>query len=99
MTRYLIKITYLEGPHKGQSYLRRRGGYCTEAGDHQGKDTTYATLGIARSVCKKLYENNELDRKIERQDEAARIKRGRPAKEWYIYESCSYEPYPVEVGS
>jgi hypothetical protein len=52
MKRYLIKVTYLEGQHKGQSHLRRRGGYCTHADDPQWEDTTYATLGIARSVCK-----------------------------------------------
>ena len=97
MTRYLIKITYLEGPHEGKSHLIRRGGRCTDEGDIQWDDTTYASEGIAKRVCKRLYTDNELNRKIERQDEAVRIKRGRPAKEYYIYESCSYEPYPVEV--
>lgn len=98
MTRYLIKITYLEGSHKGESYLRRRGGWVTDETDYQWTDTTYATIGIAKSVCTRLFRDNELSRKIERQNEAFRITQGKPARGWYIYESCSYEPYPVEFN-
>lgn len=97
MTRYLIKVTYTEGEHKGTSYLLRKSGYVTDDNSIQWEDTTYKTEGIARRVCKRLYADNELSRKCERMDEQIRIKRGGKPKDWYIYESQTYEPYPVEV--
>ena len=96
-TRFIIKVTYLEGPHVGKFHFLRKGGYVTDLPDIQWNDTTYKTEAIARRVCRKMYEDNELSRKIERQTEAVRIKRGGSKKPWYIYESCSYEPFPVDV--
>ena len=97
MKRYLIKVTYLEGAHKGRSYLLRKGGYVEDEDKTHYVEDTYKTYGTAQRVCRHLYEENELSRKIEREDEAVRIKRGRPAKEWYIYESEAYEPFEVEA--
>ena len=97
MTRYLIKVTYTEGKHSGESHFLRKGGYVTDLPDIQWNDTTYKTEAIAARVCRHMYEENELSRKIERQDERVRIARGGKPKEWYIYESCNYEPFAVEV--
>ena len=96
-TRYLIKATYTEGSHAGKSYFIGKGGYVVDADGIQWDDWTYKTYGTANRVCKKLYEDNELSRKCERQDEAWRIKKGFPPREWYIYEAQTYEPYPVEA--
>ena len=96
MKGYLIKVTHTEGAHAGKSYLL-------------GKDTRvmtdcipwadrcYKTLGIAKRICKKWYEENESSRACERREEAARIARGGKPKDWYIYESETYEPYEVEM--
>ena len=97
MKRYLIKVTYTEGPHKDKWHLLRKGGYVTEVDNVQWEDTTYKTKGIASRVCKHMYEENELSRKCERVDEQIRIKRGGQPKSFYIYESCTYEPYECEV--
>lgn len=97
MTGYLIKATYLTGPHKGKSYLLNKGGYVTESTRFQHKDTTYKTLGFANRECKRLTEKYTLDYKIERQDNDYRISQGKSAKEFFIYEQMSFEPYPVEV--
>ena len=99
MTRYLIKVTYQEGPHVGTSFLLRKGGYVTEDDNIQWEDTTYASEGIAKRVCKMMKEANDFNRKMEREEEAAWIaKRGVSPKRFYIYETCTYEPYPVEVA-
>lgn len=98
MKRYLIKVTYTEGIHAGESYLLTKGGYCTDEDSIHWEERCYKTEGIARRICKKLYEDNELSRKIERQDEECRIKRGLGGKkDWYIYESKTYEPFEVDA--
>ena len=97
MTRYLIKVTYTEGEHRGTSYLLRKGGYVTDNDRIQWEDTTYKSEGIARRVCQNLCDANELARRCERIDEEIRIKRGGKPKKWHIYDSATYEPYPVEV--
>ena len=93
--RYLIKVTHLEGAHAGESYLLRKGGYVTDDCGFWWEDDVYKTEGIARRVCKHKYEENELSRRIERQTEEYRVKRGGKPNDWYIYESESYGPYPV----
>ena len=97
MKRYLIKVTYLEGDHKGESYLIKKGGYYTDESHIQWDETTYKTEGICKRVCKHLYEENEINKRWERNDEKIGIKKGRPPKKRYIYESQSYEPYEVEA--
>lgn len=97
MIRYLIKVTYTEGIHKGESYLLRKGGYVTDEDRIEWEDTTYKSEGICRRACKHLFEENELSRKCERMDEQIRMKRGGDPKNFYIYESATYEPYPVEA--
>ena len=99
MKRYLIKVTYLEGQHKGESYLLRKGGYVTEEHDYQWDDTTYATKGIAQRVCNQKAKENKFDRDFEREQERIAILRGRrkEPKAWYIHELESYEPYETEV--
>lgn len=97
MIRYLIKATYTEGVHNGKTYLLRKGGYVTDEGNIEWLDTTYKTESIARRVCERMYEENELFRKIEREDEAVKIRKGFSPKSSYIYESKTYEPYPVET--
>lgn len=97
MKRYLIKVTYLEGPHIGHTYLLRKGGYVTEEGHIEWEDTTYATIGIAQRVCKKLRLNNDINVDIERKDRAWAEKRGKTFRDFNIYVAQSYEPYEVEV--
>lgn len=101
MKRYLIKVTYLEGRHAGESHLLRKGGYVTDEDSIHFDDWTYKTKGIAERVCRHLKEENDLSRRIERKDEAVAIKLGlrKGPKDWYIYEDCSYEPFEVEAVS
>lgn len=97
MQRYLIKVTYLEGKHKGESYLMRKGGYVTDTSDIQWEDTTYASCSRALRQCRRLASENALNVKIERQDRQYAIQKGRKIHDWNIYELESYEPYEVEI--
>ena len=96
MTRYLIKVTYLTGVAKGRSYLLTKGGYVTNENSTHFEDQCYKTLAIANRQCKRLTEENELNYKLEREDNDYRIKRGKPQKDIFLYEKEKYEPYPVE---
>lgn len=94
--RYLIKATYMEGRHAGESYLMRKGGYVTDETEYQGNDETYKTLGIARAICKRLYKENESNRRLERIIMENRAKEGNPLnRNWFIYTAQTFEPYPV----
>lgn len=95
MSRYLIKTTYLEGPHQGKSHLIRKGGYVTDEQTFQWNDTTYASKSIVERWCKHFLEENEENRRIERSNEAWRIARGGKPCLFYLYFSKSYEPYEV----
>lgn len=97
MNGYLIKVTYLTGPHAGESYLLRKGGYVTEEGNHEWDDTTYRTLGIAQAQCKRLAEENERCYNDETWMRERRLREGKELlHEWRIYEKQSYEPHLVE---
>ena len=96
MKGYLIKTTYTEGTHAGKSHLLGKGTRVMD-GHICWSEYCYKTLGAAKRICKLWYEDNELSKKCERVDEACRIARGGKPKNWYIYESKTYEPYEVEM--
>ena len=93
--RYLIKVTYISGPHEGKEHLLQKGGYVTDEDSPQWEDTTYASLGMAMKECRRLTAKNKADYEDERIYNQIRIKHGDPAKEFFIYELEKYEPYLV----
>lgn len=98
MKGYVIKVTYLTGRHKGRTYLMKKGGYVTEEHYHHFKSDVYKTLGTAKRVCTVYHNNNERDYNSERRMNEYNISKGRPAKDWFIYELESYEPFEVEYS-
>ncbi len=99
MKGYIIKVTYLDGRHKGKSYLMKKGGYITENYYHHFESDIYKTLGTAKSVCTRLFNNNERNRRIEDRDREYALAKGREVHDWYIYEHESYEPYEIEYSA
>lgn len=97
MKAYIIKVTYLSGRHKGNSYFMRKGGYVADLDMYFSEDSTYATERIAKMVCTKLFNNNELCVESERSADNYRKSKGENGKEWFVYEHESYEPYAVEI--
>lgn len=96
MNGYLIKVTYLTGPHKGRSYLLRKGGFVTEEDNHEWDITTYRTLNIAKAQCRRLTKENERCYNVETQSRIRRINEGKEVAKYRIYEQESYEPYHVK---
>lgn len=96
--RYLIKVTYLAGPHKDKVYLMQKGGYVTSIHDLQGFDQTYASEGICRNICKKMFYNNEQDFSVERKQNNWNIEAGKKGKDYlqFIYWPQSYQPVKVD---
>lgn len=94
--RYLIRNTYLEGPHKGTSYLMRKGGYVAgDTGPYFLSDT-YVSYGIALRQCRRMADDNKLNCRLQKQDHERLIKQGKkPGIKIYYQES--YEPVPVDT--
>ena len=99
--RYLIKVTYLEGPHKDKVYLLQKGGYATSINDLQGFDQTYTSEAICRNICNKMVYNNEMDFSIERRQNNWNIEAGKKGKEdlQFIYWPQSFEPIRVDPAT
>lgn len=95
MIGYLIRATYLTGPHKGKSYLLRKGGHVTEEGATEWDDTTYRSENICSAQCKKLTKGNELNYQFETRDRESAEKQGSKLAGSRIYQLMHYEPYFV----
>lgn len=95
MSRYLIKMTYLEGRHKGATYFLKKGGYVVGNQKYFLYSDTYNDERTVKSVCTKMRKNNELNREIERKDNDCRIAKGMEGKKYFMYNRCSYEPYEL----
>jgi hypothetical protein len=98
MKGYVIKVTYLSGRHKGKTYLMAKGGKIPRSVDYLFESDIYKTLGTAKSVCKRLFNNNERNRRIEDMTREYALSKGREIHDWFIYEHESYEPYEVEYS-
>ena len=57
--RYLIKATYLEGPHAGKVYFLRKGGFVTDLYQYQWEDTTYSSRSTAQRFCTRRTKDND----------------------------------------
>lgn len=95
MNGYLIKATYLTGPHTGKSYFLRKGGYVTQECDTQWEDTVYKSESMCNARCKKLSAQNSSDYYIESCDRANRRFAGKEVARYRIHEKMTYEPYLV----
>lgn len=97
MNRYIIKSTYLTGPHKGRSYFLIKGGYATDHPDEQWSDDCYKTASICRAVCTKLSANNIVEHRLENKQRERQAEKGQSLSVSMIYELMSYEPYEVKT--
>lgn len=97
MNGYIIKATYLTGPHIGKSYFLIKGGYVTDEPDVQWSDACYKNAGICRAVCNKLSSNNIIEHRLENKQRERQLERGQNIPVSMIYELMSYEPYEVKT--
>lgn len=97
MNGYIIKATYLTGPHIGRSYFLTKGGYVTDEPDVQWSYACYKNESICRAVCKKLSSNNIIEHRLENKQRGRQMENGRSISVSMIYELMSYEPYEVKT--
>lgn len=97
MNGYIIKATYLTGPHKGEYYFLQKGGYVTSNPDDQWSDTCYKTENICKSICRKMEANNKLEHDLETKRKIYRAEKGQNVSYFNIYELMKYEPYSVKT--
>lgn len=97
MTRYLIKTTYVSGPHEGKVFYLTKGGYVTDLDRIHFESDTYKTEGIARNQCLRLAKNNAADYRAERSQYEYDKKRGKERKSPFIHEKEFFEPIAVET--
>lgn len=96
MKGYIIKVTYLTGPHEGKSYFLQKGGFVTSDPDNQWSHNCYKTENICKSVCRQLGCNNMIDHMVEEKTREFQIQHGRDVSDSMIYELEYYEPYFVK---
>lgn len=96
MTGYIIKTTYLTGPHTGQVAYLRKGGYVTDLDRIHWDDDVYKTEGQCRAICTRYAVSNKRDHEWEIKDKAYRRAQGHDVWKFNIHELQSYEPYRVD---
>ena len=96
MTKYIIKVTYLEGIHEGHSYLLDKDGYVRDQDNCYFEDETY-TLRGCKTACtrKELTNNNEALYEARQRQKA--IENGKTVSKYPLYNLCKYEPFAVEI--
>ena len=97
MNGYIIKATYLTGPHKGTSYFLQKGGYVTSDPDDQWSDDCYKTENICKSVCRKLENSNMVEHAIEKKTREYKSQNEIQLSDYMIYELMKYQPYFVKT--
>lgn len=97
MNGYIIKATYLTGPHKGRSYFLQKGGYLASDPDDQWSDNCYKTENICKSICRKLESSNMTEHVVEKRLREYRSQNGYNVSEYMINELMKYKPYFVKT--
>lgn len=97
MNGYIIKATYLTGPHKGKSYFLQKGGYVTSDPDDQWSYNCYKTENICKSICMKLERSNMTEHVVEKRLREYRSQNGYNVSEYMINELMKYQPYFVKT--
>ena len=96
MTKYVIKVTYLEGNHKGKEYFLDKGGYVIDNLDYVWQDSSY-TLTACKAVCTRKEKSNTTEAIFEKMQRKRKIAEGKTVNPYPIYEMQKYEPYAIET--
>jgi hypothetical protein len=99
MTKYIIKTTYLEGPHEGKvSYVTKHGCVLIDAAlNHVWHDDAYDTEAACKRACTLRMKHIEVQRRIELKDRERRIQQGKPVSKYRLYYLERYEPFAIET--
>lgn len=96
MKKYIIKVTYLEGIHKGETYLLNKGGYVVDNPEYVWQDSSY-TLSACKAVCTRYKKMNDRNVEIERRNREYAISKSRTVSKYAIYIPKVYDPFEIET--
>ena len=96
MKKYVIKVTYLEGTHKGKEYFLNKGGYVISNLDYVWQDSSY-TLSACKAVCTRKEKANTANGIFEKRERERRIAEGKTVSKFQLYDMKKFEPYEIET--
>lgn len=96
MTKYVIKVTYLEGQHAGATYYLNKGGYVISNLDYVWQDDSY-TERACKAVCTRKTKENKSEHEFELSKRNRLIAAGKTVSPYMLYELQSFEPFAVET--
>ncbi len=96
MTKYIIKVTYTEGIHKGKVFYLDKNGYVREHTDTIWSEDAY-TLPACKAACTRKYKSNTAEAACEKAIRKNAISNNRLVSKYPLYEMKDYEPFPVET--
>lgn len=96
MTKYVIKVTYLEGNNKGKYYYLDKQGYVIENLKSVWNYQAYTEKGC-KTACTRFAKDNAIENAIEKRERESRVSKGKTISPYMLYWLCSYEPLAVEI--
>lgn len=96
MKKYVIKVTYLEGIHKGEEYFLDKGGYVVSNLENVWQDNSY-TLRGCKTACTRMEKVHTPEVIFERRQRERRIAEGKLVSKYPLYEMQSFEPFEIET--
>ena len=96
MKKYIIKITYLEGLHKGKEYFLNKDGYVIDKLNCVWQDSSY-TLSGCKAACTRKEKTNTAEVIFEKRQRERRVAEGKTVSKYPLYEMQKFEPYAIET--
>lgn len=98
MTKYIIKVTYLEGVHAGKvHYLDKTGYVVDDLLNNIWQEDAYTTFGRCKAVCTRKEEKNTAEAIFEKRQRERQIAEGKMVSKHPLYVMKKYEPYAIET--
>lgn len=99
MTKYIIKVTYLEGVHAGKVHYLDKSGYVADDRlNNIWQEDAYTTLGRCKAACTRKEDQNTAEAIFEKRQRERQIAEGkRLISKHPLYVMKKYEPYAIET--
>lgn len=96
MTKYIIKVTYLEGEHEGTSYFLNKQGYVVDNLEYVWQDSSY-TLTACKGACTRKEKEQTAEAIFEKRKRERMIAEGKTVSPRPLYELQKFEPFAIET--
>lgn len=96
MIKYVIKVTYLEGAHKGKEFYLDKDGYVIGNLEYVWQDGSY-TEKACKAACTRKTKKNISANRFELLERARREKDGKTNSKYMLNDLQSFEPFAIET--